>query len=151
MSAEADAEGKAQAMTYAGDLSPAEAWTLLENEPDAVLVDVRTRPEWSFVGVPDLTPIGKQTVFLSWQVFPGMNRNEQFVPELGGSFPEPDRPLLFICRSGGRSRDAAEAMTSAGYRRCYNVRTGFEGATDEQRHRGSKAGWKADGLPWVQE
>ena len=138
-------------MTYAGDISPAEAWTLLEKEPDAVLIDVRTRPEWTFVGVPDLGSLDKETVLLSWQAFPQMAVNQDFVPQLSRAVPGKDRALVFICRSGARSREAARAMTAAGYGRCYNVATGFEGAVDEQHHRGRQAGWKADGLPWVQE
>lgn len=58
--------------------------------------------------------------------------------------------IFFICRSGGRSRMAAEVMTAAGYRRCRNVAEGFEGLMDEDRHRGRTAGWKAAGLAWVQ-
>jgi rhodanese-related sulfurtransferase len=138
-------------MTYAGDISPAEAWTLLENEPDAVLIDVRTRPEWAYVGVPDLAPLGKETLLLSWQVFPQMAVDPDFVPQLSRAVPEKSRALIFLCRSGARSREAARAMAAAGYGRCYNVATGFEGAPDQQRHRGRVAGWKADGLPWVQE
>jgi len=138
-------------MTYAGDLSPAEAWTMLENEHDAVLVDVRTQPEWMFVGRPDLSPIGKQPVLLSWQVFPQMAVNDRFVPQLREAFPEAERAMLFLCRSGQRSRDAAQAMTAAGYGRCYNVKSGFEGGPDDRHHRGTVAGWKADGLPWLQD
>jgi rhodanese-related sulfurtransferase len=138
-------------MTYAGDISPAEAWTLLEKEPEAVLIDVRTRPEWNYVGVPDLGPLGKETVLLSWQVFPEMMVNPDFVPQLSRAVPGRDQALVFLCRSGARSRAAAQAMTAAGYKRCYNVAHGFEGGADEQHHRGRVAGWKADGLPWVQE
>ena len=138
-------------MTYAGDISPAEAWTLLEKEPDAVLIDVRTRPEWSYVGVPDLGTLGKEAMLLSWQVFPQMAVNPDFVTQLSRAVPGSDRALVFLCRSGARSRSAAQAMAAAGYTRCYNVATGFEGAADEQHHRGRVAGWKADGLPWVQE
>ena len=138
-------------MTYAGDISPAEAWTLLEKEPDAVLIDVRTRPEWSYVGVPDLGSIGKEAVLLSWQVFPQMAVNPDFVSQLSRAVPSQGQALVFLCRSGARSRAAAQAMTAAGYTRCYNVATGFEGGADEHHHRGMVAGWKADGLPWVQE
>ena len=64
--------------------------------------------------------------------------------------PSLETPLLFICRSGARSRAAAEAMTDVGYRSCYNVAEGFEGQVDAERHRGRKAGWKAADLPWTQ-
>jgi rhodanese-related sulfurtransferase len=136
---------------YAGDVSPRDAWNLLATEADAVLVDVRTQPEWSFVGQPDLTPLGKRVMPLSWQVYPGMQVDPAFIDRLAGAVPDRDAPILFLCRSGARSRAAAIAMTGRGYRRCYNIATGFEGAHDAERHRGRVAGWKADGLPWVQE
>lgn len=136
---------------YAGDLTPQEAWDLLAREPDAQLVDVRTAAEWNFVGTPDLSAIGRTLHCLEWQRFPAMAQNSNFVAEahaaLGG---RTDAPILFICRSGGRSRSAAAAMTAAGYRRSYNVASGFEGDHDAQRHRGKQNGWKAAGLPWKQ-
>ena len=138
-------------MAYAGDLRPAEAWAMLEGEPAAQLIDVRTLPEWTFVGVPDLQKIGKQPAFVSWQVYPAMQKNPVFADEVRGLATSPEAPLLFICRSGARSRHAAEAMTALGYRRCYNVAEGFEGNSDSEGHRGRQAGWKAAGLPWMQD
>ncbi len=138
-------------MSYAGDLKPTEAWKLLTEEAAAQLVDVRTRPEWMFVGLPDLTSIGRRPLLRSWQVFPSMEVDENFAAELGRQVPDRDTPLLFLCRSGGRSRAAAAAMAAAGYRRCYNVAEGFEGNPDAERHRGTTGGWKAAGLPWVQD
>jgi rhodanese-related sulfurtransferase len=138
-------------MAYAGDLRPAEAWAMLEGEPAAQLIDVRTHPEWTFVGVPDLNGIGKQPAFVSWQIYPTMQKNPAFADEVRRIAPSVDAPLLFICRSGARSRSAAEAMTTLGYRRCYNVAEGFEGNSDPEGHRGRHAGWKAAGLPWVQD
>jgi rhodanese-related sulfurtransferase len=138
-------------MSYAGDLKPTEAWKLLAEDPRAQLVDVRTRPEWAFVGVPDLTSIGRNPLFRSWQVFPAMEVDPDFAPALASQLPDRDAPILLICRSGGRSRAAAAALTSAGYRRCYNVAEGFEGNPDSERHRGRTGGWKAAGLPWVQD
>ena len=124
---------------------------MLGREGEAVLVDVRTRPEWQFVGVPDLDRLGKRPLFISWQNYPGMERNDAFVAQVTGAGVGPDAPLLFLCRSGGRSRAAAAAMTAAGFRRCYNVAGGFEGGLDAARHRGTGEGWKAAGLPWIQE
>ena len=138
-------------MAYAGDLRPTEAWELLKAEPAAQLVDVRTRPEWSFVGIPNLDSIGKKPILLPWQVYPAMQPNPTFAEELRRVTPSPEATLLFICRSGARSRAAAEAMTALGYRRCYNVAEGFEGQVDAEGHRGRKAGWKAAGLPWNQD
>lgn len=138
-------------MAYAGDLRPTEAWELLKAEPVAQLVDVRTRPEWTFVGIPDLDSIGKKPILLAWQAYPAMQINPAFAEELRRVVSSPEAPLLFICRSGARSRAAAETMTAAGYRRCYNVAEGFEGQVDVEGHRGRKAGWKAAGLPWNQD
>jgi rhodanese-related sulfurtransferase len=138
-------------MAYAGDLRPTEAWELLKAEQAAQLVDVRTRPEWSFVGIPDLGSIGKKPILLAWQAYPAMQINPTFAEDLRRTVSSPETPLLFICRSGTRSRAAAETMTAAGYRRCYNVAEGFEGQVDAEGHRGREAGWKAAGLPWNQD
>lgn len=135
---------------YAGDLRPAEAWALLEKEPGAVLVDVRTLPEWNFVGLPRLDGLGKEPICISWQVFPEMARNENFVAEVAARGVGKEQPVLLLCRSGARSRAAAIALTQAGFGPCYNVAEGFEGDKDGQHHRGTVGGWKAAGLPWAQ-
>jgi rhodanese-related sulfurtransferase len=137
-------------MTYAGDVTPSDAWSELGRDKAAQLVDVRTKPEWQFVGIPDLAPHGKKTVLLAWQDYPAMQLNSAFIEQLGKAVPDRDAPLFFLCRSGARSKAAAVAATQAGYKRCYNVLDGFEGGLDPIRHRG-KAGWKAVGLPWVQD
>jgi len=134
-------------MTYAGDLSPTEAWVLLETEPDALLVDVRTEPEWAFVGVPDLTGLGKKLLTVSWNLWPSGEHNNAFVDDLREAGVE--GPAVFICRSGARSAAAAEAATAAGLDPAYNVAEGFEGELDEKGHRG-RTGWRARGLPWRQ-
>jgi len=139
-------------MNYAGDISPKEAWEILAKEPGATLVDVRTRPEWGFVGIPDLGNLGKKTVLLSWQNYPEMAVDADFAAKLKAQVgADPASPLLFICRSGARSRSAAIAATAAGFARCYNVSEGFEGDKDGTSHRGQRGGWKVAGLPWVQD
>jgi len=135
---------------YAGEVTPDEAWTLLCEDPSAVLVDVRTQPEWAFVGLPDLSAAHKQPVLVSWQVFPAMEQNPNFAAELATRGVTPDATVIFMCRSGGRSAAAARAMTAKGFSRCYNMQEGFEGPLDGNRHRGVCGGWKARGLPWVQ-
>ena len=135
---------------YAGDLQPAEAWALLQKDPKAVLVDVRTVPEWNFVGVPRLDGLGKETLCISWQAYPAMARNESFVAEVASKGVAKDQPVLLLCRSGARSRAAAIALTAAGFGPCYNVAEGFEGDRDGELHRGSVGGWKVAGLPWAQ-
>ncbi len=136
---------------YAGDLSAAEAWTLLHGDPAAQLVDVRTTAEWNFVGMPDLSQIGRRVHCVEWQCFPSMEQNPGFVEQAGGALGGcKDAPVLFLCRSGARSRAAAIAMAAAGYERAYNIAGGFEGDPDQNRHRGKQNGWKAAGLPWIQ-
>ena len=97
---------------YAGNLSPKEAWELLSSDPKARLVDVRTMPEWTFVGVPDLKSLDKQLYFIPWQLHPNMQQNPEFADQVRSSGVEHDDPLLFICRSGGRSRMAAIASAA---------------------------------------
>jgi rhodanese-related sulfurtransferase len=114
-------------------------------------VDVRTRAEWNFVGKPDLSGLGRQAHFVEWQDFPAGTPDPGFVAKAAAALTaSKDAPVLFLCRSGGRSRAAAIAMTAAGYSRAYNIAGGFEGDLDRDGHRGSKNGWKAAGLPWIQ-
>lgn len=138
-------------MTYAGDLSPREAWELLERNPAAILVDVRTRAEWVYVGLPDLEPIGRQVVRTEWVSFPSGSRNPAFLDDLrrAGLQRGDGRPVIFLCRSGQRSIGAAEEATAAGLGPAYNVLDGFEGPLDDGGHRGT-VGWRAAGLPWRQ-
>jgi len=137
-------------LSYAGDITPVEAWQRLSNEARATLIDVRTQAEWMYVGVPDLASLDRQPLLISWQLFPAMNRNEAFAQQLEAQGVKRDDSLLFLCRSGVRSRAAAELMTSLGFTHSYNVSDGFEGPLDEGRHRGATLGWKASGLPWIQ-
>ena len=131
-----------------------EVWQQLETDPKAQLIDVRTRAEWAFVGVPDLSGLGKQPVLIEWQTFPDGQINpsfvDQLISDLVASGVGQDTNLYFICRSGGRSLAAARAMAEAGFRACHNVTEGFEGPPDQNRHRGTVEGWKAADLPWVQ-
>ncbi len=136
-------------MTYAGDKSVEETWRALREDSSAVLVDVRTRAEWNFVGVPDLRETGKELVTVEWQGFPDSTRNADFVAEVQQQV-RPDQKVFLLCRSGARSRAAAIALTAAGFAACFNVAGGFEGDLDAQKHRGASGGWKAAGLPWIQ-
>lgn len=136
---------------YAGDVTPDQAWAILREEMGAAIVDVRTEAEWTFVGIPDLSSLGKKPLLLSWQQYPDMAHNERFESDLDAQGLEKDKPILFLCRSGQRSRSAAIAMTALGYRACYNVANGFEGDPDGARQRGKTNGWKASRLPWIQQ
>jgi rhodanese-related sulfurtransferase len=135
---------------YAGDIKPTEAWEILEKEPAACLIDVRTDAEWRYVGLPKLDELDKKTHCICWQIFPDNRVNDRFVDEVKAQGIRPDQPLLLLCRSGQRSRHAAIALTAAGYKVCYNVAEGFEGDRDGAGHRGTVGGWKVAGLPWGQ-
>ena len=136
-------------MTYAGDVTPTDAYAALQADADAVLVDVRTHAEWTYVGLPDLTDLGKRVVTIEWQTFPDGARNEGFLDQLRAAGLGADTAVYFLCRSGVRSAAAAELATVQGLGPAYNVTGGFEGPHDDEGHRGV-AGWKAAGLPWRQ-
>lgn len=131
---------------YRGDIPPSEAHARLKANTSAVLIDVRTQPEWTFVGVPQV----ERLIRLSWQVYPMMEINGGFVQEVEAAGLPKDTEILCLCRSGARSASAAAALTKAGYTNCWNVAQGFEGDKDADGHRGRTNGWKAAGLPWVQ-
>ncbi len=136
-------------MSYAGDITPEEAWKLLADDPDAVLVDCRTEAEWRFVGVPDVSSLQRDVVYVEWNRTDGTH-NPGFVEDLkSAGIAAAERPVVFLCRSGNRSIGAAEAATEAGIAPSYNVLDGFEGNLDSDGHRGG-TGWKAIGLPWRQ-
>ena len=136
-------------MTYAGDVTPQQTYAALRDDSSAVLVDVRTRAEWTYVGLPDLTGLGRQVLTIEWQSFPDGARNHGFLDRLKEAGVTEGRPVYFLCRSGVRSAAAAELVTAQGLGPAYNVSDGFEGPHDEHGHR-TVAGWKADGLPWRQ-
>ncbi|MDN4472213.1 rhodanese-like domain-containing protein [Demequina sp. SYSU T00b26] len=135
---------------YAGDITPQQAWEMIED--GAVLVDVRTSAEWQWVGVPDTAPAGSGPIFIEWSTWPGGARNDAFVQQLqdAGITADAERPVVFLCRSGQRSIGAAIEATAAGLGPAYNIVGGFEGGPDDSGHRGQVAGWKAEGLPWRQ-
>lgn len=133
---------------FLGHLRAAEVWRNLQHQAGAVLVDIRTRAEWSFVGGPDLSSLGRSVIQVEWQTFPGMERNPRFIRELQAQGVTPGRPVYLICRSGIRSQAAAEFLAERGYS-TYNVADGFEGPINENGHRRA-SGWRAEQLPWKQ-
>lgn len=139
-----------QRLAYAGEVTPEEAWETLKEEANSVLVDVRTPPEWAFVGGPKLTELNKRTVQLPWRMFPSFEVNAKFQEQFDALDLPKDTPIFFICRTGGRSLDAAVAMSESGYEKSFNVMGGFEGDVSESGHRGETNGWKAAQLPWEQ-
>jgi rhodanese-related sulfurtransferase len=139
---------------YAGDLLATDAYEMLVTDAASVLIDVRTQAEWAYVGTPDLRSLGKTMQFLEWQTFPSMEVDGRFSDRLSSILDRAGvnrgAKLIFLCRSGHRSRLAAAAMTSAGWSPCLNIADGFEGPPNSSGQRGIVGGWKAGGLPWTQ-
>lgn len=129
-------------LTYAGAVTPPEAWSL-HSRRLAHLIDVRTAPEFRFVGsVP-------RSINIEWHGSdPGPLA--AFLERLGKTV-QPDAPVLLLCRSAVRSDAAARAATAAGFTRVYNVLEGFEGKRNSAGHRGEIDGWRKHGLPWQQD
>lgn len=125
-------------------------WDALLRDPAAALVDVRTEAEWTYVGLPDLSQAGKRPLLISWQIFPAMAVNEDFVEQMADAGITPENRIYYLCRSGVRSLAAARAAIVSGFVNSYNVADGFEGPVNGRGHRGQVAGWKAAGLPWRQ-
>lgn len=138
------------------EVTPDAAWVLLSEEKSARLIDVRTRAEWGFVGVPDLRELDASPIFVEWASYPDMSLNAHFVAQVCDAVGEGNPgPLLFICRSGARSMSAAHAVADYFAQRgqsvpCVNVAEGFEGDLDRKGHRASHNGWKVRGLAWRQ-
>lgn len=132
------------------NVSPRAVFEALRSDRQARLVDVRTDAEWAFVGLPDLSETGQDPVLIPWQVYPSMQVNGGFADHLRQAGLTPENKIYFLCRSGVRSVAAAKAAAAAGYAHVFNIADGFEGPPDEDGHRGTIAGWKADALPWQQ-
>lgn len=126
------------------NLNPPAAWKFMQEHPAAVLIDVRTTAEHLFVG----RPIG--CILIPWQDGIPMQLNPHFVYAVKEVVPDPKTPILFLCRSGHRSMEAAKVMAAAGYETLINVDEGFEGPLDGNKHRGTLGGWRFHGLPWEQ-
>jgi rhodanese-related sulfurtransferase len=136
----AQARGKQLSLPYAGALKPTEAYALMQHHDKAMLVDVRTAAEWDWVGrVPD-------AVEIEIMCYPS-RPNPHFMQELQRQVPK-DALVMFLCRSGARSHNAAMRATEAGYQQCFNVLEGFEGDRDAAGHRKTVGGWCFAGLPW---
>ncbi len=128
-------------------LSPTEAWQLIQNKPNVLLVDVRSQMEFLFVGHPT------GAIHIPWIDEPDWTVNPHFVTQvrqaiLGGA--QGAAAILLICRSGVRSLEAGQTLVEAGLKEVYNVADGFEGAMDEKHQRSSRGGWRFHGLPWEQ-
>lgn len=133
-------------LPYAGALTPLEAHALLLSAPNVRLVDVRTNAERDWVGRPDIAP--ERHAAVQWATYPGGVPNPDFMRQLA-EVCAPDQVLLFLCRSGVRSRHAAKLATEHGWPHCFDILEGFEGDKDGAGHRKTVAGWCVAGLPWL--
>ena len=131
-------------MSQIKSLPPKQAWTALSMDSSAVLLDVRDRVEYSYVGHP------KAAINIPWKELPDWKINPQFVDEVRQRIPSHDTAVFLLCRSGQRSLDAAKALATAGYKNLTNVEEGFEGPLDPNKHRGTLGGWRYHELPWEQ-
>lgn len=133
-------------------ISAKQAWQLLQDDPRALFVDVRSNMEFLFIG----HPVG--AISISWIDEPDWIINKNFAADvrkliLGGLEHSSDGhnvPIILICRSGKRSLEAGELLLKEGFHDVYNVEEGFEGELDDKHHRSTLAGWRFDGLPWEQ-
>lgn len=144
--AAARARGQQNNLPYAGAVTPAEAYALLQADPRVKLVDVRTNAERDWVGRVQLPP--EQHLAVQWSLYPGGVPNQEFAQQLE-AVAKPDDILLFLCRSGVRSRGAAKLATERGYANSFDILEGFEGDKDGEGHRKTVAGWCKAGLPWM--
>lgn len=138
--ARAEQRARLRDLSYRGQLTPEEAWTLQQEHPSAKLIDVRTSEELTLIGcVPGALSV-------QWKLYPDWRLNPRFLAEVKANVAPTDL-LLLLCRSGVRSREAAELLAQQGFANCFNVLEGFEGDKNAASQR-IVAGWKARGLPW---
>ncbi|MCC2971696.1 rhodanese-like domain-containing protein [Massilia sp. IC2-476] len=142
----AQARERAAGQPYAGAVTPEEAFALLQSDPRVKLVDVRTNAERDWVGrvaIPEA-----QHVAVQWATYPGGAPNPAFGAQLE-QLARKDEVLLFLCRSGVRSRHSARVATEHGFAESYDILEGFEGDRDAEGHRKTIGGWCKAGLPWI--
>ncbi len=137
---------QAATLPYAGAVTPDEAHALLKTDPAIKLIDVRTQAERDWIGKVDVPDPQHHSV--QWTLYPGGAKNPDFLTQLA-QCAKPDDVLLFLCRSGVRSRYAAELASAHGYRNCFDILEGFEGDRDNAGHRKTLGGWCLAGLPWI--
>lgn len=133
-------------------LSPQQAYRLLQDDPQSLLVDIRSTMEYLFVGHPT------GAVHVPWIDEPDWTVNPDFLTEirkrlLGGATCSPDdqcASVVLICRSGKRSLEAGKTLIEGGLPQVFHIDEGFEGELDEHHHRSTSGGWRFHGLPWEQ-
>ncbi len=132
-------------------ISAAQAAELLQQDMQAVFIDVRSHMEYLFIGHP------AGAVNIPWIDEPDWVVNPDFVRELrqlllGGLRHGNGHSVavILICRSGKRSVEAGNLLLSEGFENVYSIDEGFEGELNDDHHRSSLGGWRFAGLPWEQ-
>lgn len=140
----ATAKARAQQLgiAYAGVFTPQEAHTLVVQGKQVTLIDVRSRAELELVG---RVPMAQH---IEWAFYPGMVANPEFSVQLQAQVQKTDT-VIFMCRTGGRSHNAALLAQQLGYAHAFNMSEGFEGEANEAKQRTLINGWKHAGLPWT--
>jgi len=142
-----------------GDVSPVEAYKMLQKDPEhTFLVDCRTRAEYQYVGHPEGAcniPIRFLSTKVGKKGYVEVN-NPDFGKELLARFKPATDTLIILCRSGNRSCTACNEAIRAGFaeERVFNMMGGFEGGKNKNKHsvfNGKRwaGGWKLEGLPWT--
>lgn len=129
----------------------------------ALFVDIRTRAEVSYVGMPASVdaniPLFDHPPNAPWDDKAGrfkMEANPDFEPELARRLAArglgKQDTVILICRSGDRTARAVNLLTELGYRKVYTVVDGFEGdLANDGPNAGQRVvnGWKNARLPWT--
>lgn len=138
--------GSDKQLPYAGAVTPPEAYALLMANPAIKLVDVRTDAERDWIGTVNVPE--HQHAEIQWSFYPSGKGNPDFMAQLS-AVASADDVILFLCRSGVRSRHAAKLASEHGYQHCFDILEGFEGDKDDHGHRKQIGGWCKAGLPWL--
>jgi rhodanese-related sulfurtransferase len=120
---------------------PPQAHEILQANPDAIYLDVRTEAEFA-----QGHPAGASTIPVVFIKGPGqMEPNDDFLSVAEKALPT-NKKLVVGCMAGGRSQRACEILEGAGFSDLTNVRGGFGGARD-QSGQVVVPGWRDAGLP----
>ncbi|WP_433580780.1 rhodanese-like domain-containing protein [Candidatus Profftella armatura] len=133
--------------SYAGSITPSQGYILLCNDINIKLIDVRTKSELNWIGKVKINP--SQYTEIEWKIYPENTLNPFFIYKFKNLFKNKKQILLFLCRSGERSKKAAEFVAKNGYINCFNILHGFEGIKNIKGHRKELTGWCSENLPWV--
>ncbi len=145
-------------------LTAVEAAAMKQANPQKVLlIDIRTRAEAMYLGMPTLAdylvPVLDFPENWEWSTDQGeylQQGNPHFVKDieqrLAQSGLSKDDPVILICRSGVRSNSASGLLKHYGFKQAYTVIDGYEGdkaTTGPDKGQRTVNGWKNAKLPWT--